>query len=474
MTEVLMIAAPASGQGKTMITAALLALLRARGVEVAAAKVGPDYIDPAFHAVACGRPVINLDPWAMGRAELAVRLRQAAEGAEMLLIEAVMGLFDGAVQHGPDEVRAANVCEAPAPACSEPRPRPDPALLLGTGSSADLAAMFGIPVVMVVDAARAGPSAAALVHGFASLCPDVRVAGVILNRLGSARHGDHLAHVIEQVTGLEVVGRFLRNEALTLPARHLGLVPAGEHAGLEDWLQKAAEIAAESVALCRLANLTRPLEVSSEAVPRLPPLGQRVAVARDEAFCFAYAHQLLDWRAAGAEISFFWPLADEAPDEQADAVFLPGGYPELHGPRLAAAENFKRGMRDAATRGALIYGECGGYMALGRSLIDAGGTVHAMCDLLPLVTSFAEKRLHLGYRTLSHDDALPWPAALRGHEFHYASTVWQGPAPALFTAQDAAGRELAPMGLRVNNVMGSFAHVISAVAPVTAPGEPEA
>ena len=473
MTEVLMIAAPASGQGKTVITAAVLALLRARGVAVAAAKVGPDYIDPAFHAAASRREVVNLDPWAMSRAELAARLARAAEGAEMLIIEGVMGLFDGAVRQMPKAVRAANACDISPAKAPEKAAIPDPAALADTGSSADLAAMFGIPVLLVVDAARSGPSVAALLHGFASLRKDVRVAGVILNRLGSARHGEHLTHVIERVTGLDVVGRFPRDDALALPSRHLGLVPAGEHDELRGWLERAAEIAAESVALCRLANLTRRLEVSSDTSPRLPPLGQRVAVARDEAFCFVYAHQLMDWRRAGAEISFFSPLADEAPEEAADAVFLPGGYPELHGARLAVAESFKRGMREAAARGALIYGECGGYMALGRGLVDAEGREHAMCGLLPLATSFAEKRLHLGYRALAHDGALPWPAALRGHEFHYATTVWRGDAAPLFTARDAAGRELAPMGLRVNRVMGSFAHVISA-APEAVCGEPGA
>jgi len=463
MTETLMIAAPASGQGKTVITAALLALLRARGVAVAAAKVGPDYIDPAFHAAACGREVVNLDPWAMNRAELAARLHALAEGAEMLVIEAVMGLFDGAAVHAPAESRPANLCDVAEPEAAPGAP--NAAALSGIGSSADLAAMFDIPVLMVLDASRMGASAAALLHGFASLRPDVRVAGVILNRLGTPRHGEMLAHVIEEVAGLPVVGRFLRDEELALPSRHLGLVPAGEHPQLEAWLKRAAGRAAESVALCRLANLTRPLTVDDAPAhaPALPPLGQRIAIARDAAFCFAYAHQLMDWRAAGAELSFFSPLADEAPDETADAVFLPGGYPELHGARLAAAETFRRGMREAAARGALIYGECGGFMALGRGLVDANGAAHAMCDLLPLATSFADRRLHLGYRRLEHDGALPWPRTLRGHEFHYATTVWRDDtAPALFTARDAAGNALEPMGLRLDNVMGSFAHVIAA------------
>ena len=463
-----MIAAPASGQGKTVITAALLALLRQRGVKAAAAKVGPDYIDPAFHAAALGHddhaasPVINLDAWAMSRNEMAARLAALAEGAEMLVIEAVMGLFDGAARPA-RQVAPANACEVGGP--DEAATAPDPAALTGIGSSADLAAMFGIPVLLVVDAARMGASAAALVHGFASLRPDVRIAGVILNRLGSPRHGEMLAAAIEQATGLPVVGRFLRGEELMLPERHLGLVPAGEHGGLEKWLKQTAQVAAESLSLCRLANLTRPLGVGADAAQAhkpLPPLGQRITIARDEAFCFVYPHLLEDWRAQGAEISFFSPLADEAPPADADAVYLPGGYPELHAARLAAAARFRQGMRQAAERGALIHGECGGFMALGRGLVDAQGVAHAMCDLLPVATSFADKRLHLGYRRLRHASPLPFPAALRGHEFHYAQMVWRdSAADPLFEAEDAAGNALEPMGARVGRVMGSFAHVLA-------------
>ncbi len=457
-----MIAAPASGQGKTVITAALLRLLKQRGVRAAAAKVGPDYIDPAFHAAALGAPVINLDAWAMPPGELAARLAELARDAELVIIEAVMGLFDG-VMPKTGAAAPANACvpaSSPAP-CAPPTDAA--AFIAHTGSSADLAAMFGIPVLLVVDAARMGASAAALVRGFAGLRADVEVAGVILNRLGSPRHGDMLAAAIEAVSGLPVVGRFPRHEALRLPERHLGLVPAAEHAALDAWLDAAAEVAAESLSLCRLANLTRPAGVDiGAAPPALPPLAQRMAIARDDAFCFLYPHLLADWRARGAEISFFAPLADEAPPEDAQAVLLPGGYPELHAGRLAAASRFIAGMRQAAERGALIYGECGGFMALGRGLVDAQGEAHAMCDLLPFTSSFADRRLHLGYRRLVHDSPLPFPPALRGHEFHYATTVWREEAATpLFEARDAAGNALQPMGLRAGRVMGSFAHVIA-------------
>jgi len=194
---------------------------------------------------------------------------------------------------------------------------------------------------------------------------------------------------------------------------------------------------------------------------RLPPLGQRIAIARDEAFAFLYRHWLNDWRAAGAEISFFSPLADEAPAPDADAVFLPGGYPELHGARLAMAANFKAGLAAAAARGALVYGECGGFMVLGRTLTDRDGMRHAMAGLLPVDTSIGNPKRVLGYRRLGHASPLPWPAHLTGHEFHYSSGKADG-APALFAAADALGRVLPPMGAQIGKVMGSYAHVIDA------------
>jgi cobyrinic acid a,c-diamide synthase len=182
------------------------------------------------------------------------------------------------------------------------------------------------------------------------------------------------------------------------------------------------------------------------------------------AFAFAYPHLLTDWRNAGAELSLFSPLADEPPAEDADAVFLPGGYPELHAGRIAAAANFRAGIERAAGRGALIYGECGGYMALGETLIDADGAEHQMLGLLPVSTSFARRKLHLGYRRLTPLGGLPWKGSLTAHEFHFASVVSEGGGERLFAAETADGEKLDPTGLRRGRVMGSFAHVIDAAA----------
>jgi cobyrinic acid a,c-diamide synthase len=197
----------------------------------------------------------------------------------------------------------------------------------------------------------------------------------------------------------------------------------------------------------------------------LPPLGQHIAVARDRAFAFAYPHLLDGWRRAGATLTVFSPLADEAPDPSANAVYLPGGYPELHAGRLAANAAFLDGLR---RHGGLVYGECGGYMVLGESLEDAGGTVHRMAGLLPVATSFARRERHLGYRRLRSLGGLPWPSLLSGHEFHYSSIAAEGPAERLFAAADASGQPLAAIGHRRGRAMGSYAHVI-APSPADAP-----
>jgi cobyrinic acid a,c-diamide synthase len=194
----------------------------------------------------------------------------------------------------------------------------------------------------------------------------------------------------------------------------------------------------------------------------LAPLGQRIAVARDVAFAFSYPHLLQDWRDQGASISFFSPLADEAPAADADAVYLPGGYPELYADRIAATERFRAGMEAAAGRGTLIYGECGGYMVLGNTLTDKEGKVHRMLGMLPVSTSFEKPKLHLGYRRLMPLSDLPWSAPLSAHEFHFASVVREGEEDRLFEAEDAEGEKLGAIGLRRKNVMGSFAHVIDA------------
>lgn len=424
----LILAAPASGSGKTVTVLALLRHFRRTGVEVVSRKTGPDYIDPMFHTAASGRPCINLDPWAM-RPETLAGL--AEENADLLIVEGVMGLFDGAAD--------------------------------GTGSTADLAALTGWPVVLVLDVKSQAQSAAALVHGFASFRNDIEVSGVILNRVGSPNHEALLRTALAPL-GIPVLGALPRLEALALPDRHLGLVPAGEHDALEDFLDKAADAVARHIDTAALRRLARPAQLpSSSELDCLPTLGQRIAVAKDAAFVFAYRHLLDGWRNQGAELLPFSPLADEPPSSHADSVYLPGGYPELHAGCLASAARFLDGLRTAASRQIPIYGECGGYMVLGRTLEDADGATHPMAGLLPLDTSFAKRRLHLGYRHAKTATMTPFgPAgtALRGHEFHYSSIKAEDTAQPLFRAADARGTDLGVMGTVSGSVMGSFLHIV--------------
>ncbi|NBN79394.1 cobyrinate a,c-diamide synthase [Microvirga tunisiensis] len=432
----LLLAAPTSGSGKTTLTLSLLAALRATGLVVRAAKCGPDYIDPRFHEAASGAPSVNLDPFAMTPETLRQVAAAQASGADLLLIEAAMGLFDGAAD--------------------------------GKSSAADVAAALGVPVILVVDCGRQAQSVAALVRGFRDHRADVRVAGVILNRIGSARHADLLTSALAPL-GMPVLGLMPRKAALALPERHLGLVQAEETADLAGFLAGAAEAARTAVDLAALVALAGPLAgaAAQPAPVLLPPPGQRVAIARDVAFSFAYPHLLAGWQAAGAEILPFSPLADEGPDPAADAVYLPGGYPELHAGRLATNAGFRSGMKRAVAAGRPVFGECGGYMVLGEVLVDAEGASHAMLGLLPLRTSFAARRLHLGYRRLTARADLPFAGLHRGtelaaHEFHYATIQHEGAADRLFAACDPAGAPLPDMGLVRGRVMGSFAHLISA------------
>ncbi len=434
----LIIAAPASGSGKTLVTLGLLRRLRNEGVDVVSAKVGPDYIDPAFHAAATGRSCPNLDPWGMREQTLAQLAAELAATADDIVVEGVMGLFDGA----------------------------EPSDDKHDGSTAALAEIAGWPVVLVIDAARQAASAAVVAKAFAEHRPAIDVAGVIFNKVGSPRHGDILANALKRFQPeLQVFGCLPRLDALTLPERHLGLVQASEHASLDSFLERAAEWIGAHLDIPALRRVMRPWAVRPKMDGPVPiqPHGQRIAVARDDAFAFAYPSVIEGWRKAGAEISFFSPLTNQAPSVKADAIYLPGGYPELHAGRLAANWDFMEGLQRAADENKAIYGECGGYMVLGNGMTDADGRRHPMAGLLPLETSFAKRRLHLGYRraTLAKNGPLgPARRRYRGHEFHYATVIEEGPGLPLFRIEDAEGNELGETGLADRRVQGSFIHLI--------------
>lgn len=324
----------------------------------------------------------------------------------------------------------------------------------GKGAVADLAQILRLPVVLVVDAGRMAGSVAPLVAGFAGFDKGVRVAGVILNKVGSDRHEAMLRRALAPL-GLPVLAVLRRDAGLHLPSRHLGLVQAAERPDLNAFLDSAADALATRLDRAGLLDLAAPLPTAKPIPPTAPP-AQVIAVARDAAFAFAYPHMLNAWRTAGAEIRCFSPLADD-PAPKADLIFLPGGYPELHAAHLAACGTFLDSLRRAAAQ-TDIYGECGGYMVLGDGLIDAAGARHAMAGLLRLETSYQARRLHLGYRQL-HATQGRFAGSWAGHEFHYASTLRACGTP-LFSAMDAEGTALPAMGLQEGRVQGSFAHLI--------------
>lgn len=431
----LVVAAPRSGAGKTTIALGLMRALRRRGLAVQPFKCGPDYIDPAFHAVAAGRPSYNLDTWAMAAGTLSDLVARHASGADVAVAEGVMGLFDGVADPGQT----------------------------ARGATADLAALFGWPVLLVLDVSGQTETAAAVAAGCAHYRHDVGVAGVILNRVSSARHLALIAPAFDRI-GLKVFGAIASDDQLALPERHLGLVQAGETADIERRLDSFADAIENAVDLDAIRRAARPavLRPSTGAASGLTPPGQRIALAQDQAFSFMYPHLLDRWRLAGAEIVPFSPLADQAPDPAADAVWLPGGYPELHAGVLAAAQRFHGGLRALAGRSVPVHGECGGYMVLGRGIEDAQGVPHSMAGLLRLETSFAKRSLHLGYRRarLLADCSLGSAGTeIMGHEFHYASTLAAGDDP-LVECRDAAGAPLAEGGARRGSVSGTFFHAI--------------
>ncbi|MFV0478438.1 MAG: cobyrinate a,c-diamide synthase [Parahaliea sp.] len=430
-TPGLLISAPASGAGKTTVTLGLLGALRNRGLSVQAFKCGPDYIDAAFHRRASGRDSFNLDSWAMSRTQLAGIIHQAA-GADLAIAEGAMGLFDGALDKG----------------------------IAGNGAAADIAILTGWPVILVIDVSGQAQSAAAVALGFKNMCTDMKLAGVIFNRVGSPQHEAMLRTSMEGVA-INVLGAIPRSEKIHLPERHLGLVPAQETADLDGYLLAASHCLEQHCDLEAILKLARSNMLMVNVISRAAT-GRRIALARDAAFAFIYPHLLAAWRAAGADILPFSPLADEAPDPRADICWLPGGYPELHAEKLASAVNFMAGLREfALTRP--VHGECGGYMVLGESLIDRQGRLHKMAGLLELVSSYHEPRLHVGYRRARLLAPIPGFEAgmqLYGHEFHYSSTVSQTDPP-LARIYDASGNSVAETGAWRGYVSGSYFHLLS-------------
>ena len=388
-----LIAAPASGSGKTLVSLALTALARRRGCSIQTFKVGPDYLDPQLLSAASGRPCRNLDPLLCSEAWVHGSFRRHGVEAELTLVEGVMGLFDG---RGPSS----------------------------EGSSAHVAQLLQLPVVLVVEASRQAGSLAALVRGFRDHQPDLKLAGVVLNGVGSERHHALLAEALASID-VPLLGALPRHDSLELPSRHLGLLPAHELADLQERLGAWADLAERHLQLERLWPLLESPAAPDIATPAAfaaPPQLQHtvpIAIASDAAFHFRYpeAEELLMQQ--GLEVLPWSPLADEPLPPQCRALVLPGGYPELHAEELAASQRSLAALRQAQASGLPMYAECGGLLLLGQQLDDAQGQAHTMAGVLPFNAS--RGRLSLGYRTataLGDSLLLRHGEQLCGHEFH--------------------------------------------------------
>ncbi|NNJ11820.1 cobyrinate a,c-diamide synthase [Chloroflexales bacterium ZM16-3] len=437
----LLLAAPMSGSGKTTITAGIIAALAARGLQVAPFKCGPDYIDPSYHALAAGRPCANLDAWMVPPEQIAGVLARRAEGADLAVIEGVMGLFDGYA--GDND----------------------------TGSSAHIARLTDTPVVIVLDVRAMARTAAALIAGLRDFDPRLRVAGVILNNVGSPRHAQMVTQAIEGDTGLPVLGALAREEMITLPERHLGLVPTAEPGRWQAWIDAVRARVEAGIDLDRLLDIARAAPSLSQPIlaaaqtptPDSRPLTPMIAVARDEAFSFIYEENLDLLRAAGARIAFFSPLRDGTLPKGAGAVYLCGGFPELYAAQLSANQPLLESLRAAAAAGLPIYAECGGLMYLTEAVVDAEGQAYPLAGLLP-GRSAMTGRLTLGYRTVqAQADSWLWRSGetVRGHEFHYS--VWDGrPAEMPWLYQrlpDTMRPAPSPEGAHAGNVLASYVHL---------------
>ncbi len=392
-----MIAGPRSGVGKTTVTTGLLAALRQRGVRVAAAKVGPDYIDPGYHQLAAGRPSRNLDLWMCGAEAVLEVAGRAAQGADLLVVEGVMGLFDGAADNA-------------------------------ASSTADVAALLEAPVVLVVDVSAMSHSVAALVHGFRSFDSRVDIAGVILNRVGSAGHEVLVREALEAI-GMPVFGVLRRDERFTWRDRHLGLIPVVERPGpvgaaiaaLADAVAEGVDLALVQSAAARGGDVRVPIAVH----PVPPPATVRIGVAGGRAFSFVYPDNLEAMSRAGAEIVPFDPLADERLPDGLAGIFVGGGFPEAYAGQLGANTRLLADVRTRIEQGMVAWAECGGLLWLARRL---GG--QAMAAVVATEAAMTGQ-LTLGYRVATARRDSPVAAAgttLRAHEFHYSVTEPAGDA----------------------------------------------
>lgn len=443
MPPIPLIAGTHSGVGKTTVALALMAALRQRGLIVQPFKVGPDFIDPGHHTAVCGRTSRNLDTWMLSEETVRSTFVRASADADISVIEGVMGLFDG---------RRAEDCR---------------------GSTADVARLLDVPVVLVVDASAMAGSVAAVVKGFAEFDPLVRVVGVICNRVAGPRHYEYLAPALRQHTGAVPLGWLPRQGEWSIPERHLGLMTTADlNATSERW-QRLGQALTQTIDVDCLLSLAGTSRREGEAraephsrrsaarqEPCPPKSRKRVAVARDAAFCFYYPENLELLAAAGGDIAPFSPLTDSDLPPDTSLLYLGGGYPELHAQKLAENRAMHASIRRFYQQGGTVYAECGGLMYCCRELVDTAGQTWPMLDLLPARTVMQPRRAALGYVTLrtTRPSPLGRPETVaRGHEFHYSRLERLGPLE--YAAESDDGRAPRPDGIVSGNLWAAYAHL---------------
>ncbi len=438
----MVIAGTHSGVGKTTLTTGIIAALRRRGLTVQPFKVGPDYIDPTYHALAAGRPCRNLDTWMLPPERVRSLFSRAARDADIAIIEGVMGLYDGADYD--DEC----------------------------GSTAEVAKLLRAPVIVVLDASKMARSAGAVALGCRRFDERVPLAGFIINRVAGEGHGRGVASVVAKATGLPVLGWVTRDEALCIPERHLGLIPTREPGRWEEFVRAAGDVVAQYLDIDQLLAIAQ----QAPALPTTPdaecrPAGNRpvIGVARDEAFQFTYEDNLDLLRAAGADVVFFSPLNDTMLPAGTGAIILSGGFPEVYAEALAANRPLHAALHAAHRRGLPIYAECGGLMYLTQAIVDCDGRRHEMVGLLP-GRSVMSGRLTLGYRLarVAGDSwLLPGGETVRGHEFHYSA--WEDRPtdlpPAWFLLPRTGEGDARPEGARLGSLRASYVHLHFAARP---------
>ena len=438
MAPAIVIAGVRSGVGKTTIATGIMGALTRRGLSVQPFKAGPDYIDPSYHKLACGVPSRNLDTWLLPHPTVLELFQRASGRGDISVIEGVMGVFDGHSSLSED------------------------------GSTAELAKLLGVPVILVADASKVARSVAAEVLGYQQFDPDLNIVGVILNGVGSTRHLDFCKPQIEATTGLPVLGYLPRRDDLVQPERHLGLIPTVEGTVARKWYDTLIAQIEETIDLDRLIILANSAassatgrEAVAEAYPESPqPKRAVIAIAQDQAFSFYYQDSLDLLEAWGAELAPFSPLEDQRLPDGTSGIYLGGGFPEIFARELSENKPMHLAIQDAVRREVPVYAECGGLMYLGQSLSDLEGVQHTMTGVIPAVSRMSSKRLTLGYRELeamSDGPLLRKGQTVRGHEFHWSTLdLPPDPAHSVYRVVDQDGRL---EGFQWGSVWASYIHV---------------